>query len=324
MKNYKLKKEKLKEANEKITSLQKKVKILENAVDSHTELFNMVFIDSNFEIGGYLRKLQYQTCELLNFVVNVCEKYNFTYWLDYGTLVGAVRHGGFVPWDDEADIAMPREDYEVFVQIIENEVANYPQLDNVELRMGVGPLRNVTYKGKPSPCCQFVQVSPLANVDVHPVDYYKTMPDDENKLLKKYDRKEFVANRQELRDLITSGDYTDFSKLAIEIGEKMNITFEKTNFMGSPIDGTIRIPVHKSDIFPLKKVEFEGQLYNAPKKTIEYLNAHYRSNVLKIPKVITNHNRVDLIKRRIPEEELDDVFEKVINEWKEINSVKYE
>lgn len=119
-------------------------------MDSHTELFNMVFIDSNFEIGGYLRKLQYQTCELLNFVVNVCEKYNFTYWLDYGTLVGAVRHGGFVPWDDEADIAMPREDYEVFVQIIENEVANYPQLDNVELRMGVGPLRNVTYKGKPS------------------------------------------------------------------------------------------------------------------------------------------------------------------------------
>ncbi|RAP52099.1 MAG: hypothetical protein BZ137_09270 [Methanosphaera sp. rholeuAM130] len=314
-----IEKEKLQKANKKIVSLQKKVKILENAVDSHTELFNMIFIDSNFEIGGPLRKLQLQTFELLRFVVNVCEKYGYTYWLDYGTLVGAIRHNGFIPWDDEADISMLRDDYEEFIKVIEIEIDNYPQLKNVELRKGVGPLRNVTFKGKPAPCSQFVQVSPLANVDIHPIDYYETSPDDDNKLLKEYDSKEFIEYRQNLRDKIIEGNYSDFSQLAIEYGEKINITFDRTNFMGSPMDGTIRVPLHTSDIFPLKKCEFEGEQFNIPNNTIKYLNAHYKSNLMKIPKVIRNHSRVDLIKERIPEDELDDEFDKVIHDWKAVN-----
>lgn len=316
----KIEKENLKQATDEIASLQRKVKILENAVDSHTELLNMVFVDSNFEIGGYLRKLQLQTFELLKFVVKICEKYNFTYWLDYGTLMGAIRHKGFIPWDDEADISMPREDYEEFIKVLKKEIDNYPQLNNIELRMGVGPLRNVKYNGKPAPCSQFVQRSPLANVDIHPMDYYKCSPDNEDILLKEYDSKEFIKQRQLIRDIVKEGKCADFSQLAIEKGEEINITFEKTNFYGSPIDGTIRVPVHASDIFPLKKCEFEGETFYMPNNTIKYLKSHYKSDVMKIPKVITHHNRVDLIKSRIPEEKLDYEFDKVLLEWTDVHS----
>lgn len=55
-------------------------------------------------------------CEMLSDVAEFCEKSNLTYFLAYGTLIGAVRHNGFIPWDDDIDIAMPRPDYDKFIQ----------------------------------------------------------------------------------------------------------------------------------------------------------------------------------------------------------------
>lgn len=47
----------------------------------------------------------------------VCRKHHLTYFMIYGSLIGAVRHKGFIPWDDDLDVAMPREDYEKFIQL---------------------------------------------------------------------------------------------------------------------------------------------------------------------------------------------------------------
>lgn len=68
-----------------------------------------------------LRELQLCELEALKFFDEFCRRHDLTYYLCGGCLIGAVRHKGFIPWDDDTDVLMPRPDYEKFLELYEKE-----------------------------------------------------------------------------------------------------------------------------------------------------------------------------------------------------------
>lgn len=115
--------------------------------------------------------------EILTEVHRICEEHKITYWLDAGTLLGAVRHGGFIPWDDDLDISMPRTDYEKFIRIAQKELPDGYFLQNRDTDIGynlnfskirkIGTTLIETGENGDEPYCHGVFI------DIFPYDHYR-------------------------------------------------------------------------------------------------------------------------------------------------------
>jgi lipopolysaccharide cholinephosphotransferase len=141
-----------------------------------------------------LKKVQQAELGILKDFVKLCDENDITYFGIAGTGIGALRHKGFIPWDDDIDVAMPREDHERFVKIAKEKYSdkyyvlngvedeNYPLLTTRWILKGTTfieePLKNIN--------CNFGIF-----LDIYPLD---KIPDDE-KLFKKQARKAFFFSK---------------------------------------------------------------------------------------------------------------------------------
>ena len=79
-----------------------------------------------------IRPLQLRILEIVKAIDAVCKEHNLRYYLWAGTMLGAVRHGGFIPWDDDLDIAMPRNDYDLLMQHCNEWLPEYLEVVSYE------------------------------------------------------------------------------------------------------------------------------------------------------------------------------------------------
>ena len=72
--------------------------------------------------GSELRRMQRKMLEILDAFDAICRKHSINYWLACGTLLGARRHGGFIPWDDDLDVTILLSDYKKLVSVLKEEL----------------------------------------------------------------------------------------------------------------------------------------------------------------------------------------------------------
>jgi lipopolysaccharide cholinephosphotransferase len=72
--------------------------------------------------GSVLRKAQMRMLEMLDAFVEICDRHHITYWIACGTLLGARRHQGFIPWDDDLDVYVMQKDYKKLSSVLQKEL----------------------------------------------------------------------------------------------------------------------------------------------------------------------------------------------------------
>ena len=78
-------------------------------------------IRDGYEVSEQMKRVWAIEIDMLQELFRVCDKYGLTIWTEGGTMLGTIRHGGFIPWDDDIDMAMPREDYDRLQEVAADE-----------------------------------------------------------------------------------------------------------------------------------------------------------------------------------------------------------
>ena len=86
--------------------------------------------------GSLLRRQQNRMTEMLLCFDEICRKHDIPYWLCSGTLLGCVRHGGYIPWDDDLDVEILYKDYDRLMKVLREELPEQYGIQNDETDSG--------------------------------------------------------------------------------------------------------------------------------------------------------------------------------------------
>lgn len=234
--------------------------------------------------------------DILKEVHRICLKYDLKYWLSGGTLLGAIRHKGFIPWDDDIDIDMLREDFEKFKEIAKIELREDYYLDSHELEEMIEymPLK---IRHKNSIYIEKWDKNEIKQkgifIDIFPYDKFS-----KNKILQKiemfpkylYELKttRIWDNKSSLKNTVKYLIIKAFKVLPKNYIIKLNKKYfynslKKKEFMiGYGYGLTWRKSFDYEDIFPLRRKEFENFNFFIPKNYEKYLKLFY-GDYMKIP-----------------------------------------
>lgn len=257
--------------------------------------------------GGTLRNMQLAGMILLAKLDEVCRANKIPYWISFGTLLGAVRHKGFIPWDDDTDIGMMREDAERLTKIMEKDKDFFVSHIFAEFDDNLNHCVQFKYRKEGTPYC----------LDIFIYDYCKDISPENIK-------RQMTLNAELAKEAqpIIKSDLTAKQK-----NERYTELLDKYLKKSRKIVGTTKKPSEYmiwaldnyrcreyfqgncavSDVFPLKPLMFEGIELTAPCDPEKYLREKY-GDIYSLPDDMLSHAHFKLDAQQ--EAVLDEILEK--------------
>lgn len=253
-----------------------------------------------FYVDEKRKKIWQKELEILEEIIRICDKYNIRYLAAGGTALGTVRHSGFIPWDDDIDIIMKRDDYNNFIQVALKELKEplFLQYNKTEKGYFRGHIQvrnsNTTAIIKGDICNNY---NKGIFVDIFPLD---NVPDDEKErkiFLKKMTIKkkilassEYISGNSKIKNIIKKivfkNLYWKIFNIDKEI-EKFNVLANKYNDINTKQCGAItfnpnEFKYENAWLEDIIKMDFEYLKINISRHYDEILTREY-GNYMKLP-----------------------------------------
>ena len=244
-----------------------------------------------------LKKLQKVQTGILKDFDSICEEHGLSYFLLGGSGIGVVRHHGFIPWDDDIDVAMPRKDYDILLEDVEKEMGDkyriLTPLTDKDYSVNVTKIQKkgtkfVPYHARKSKCERCI------DIDIFPLD---NMPDDKKKRTRQLRRTWFLNKLLFLRgcgepDIPFDGWKNTIATMICKMVHIVLIVCrvspaflyrllekEETRYNDQPVEymNTFRVTmsdrsyISKQEMYPLVKMPFEDMEVYMPKEYDRYL-----------------------------------------------------
>ncbi len=229
-----------------------------------------------------IKKAQLIMLDMLIEFDKICQKHELKYWLDSGTLLGVIRHDGFIPWDDDVDISMPAHDYQKFCKVAGDELAESMFLQNTKTD-STFPFDYTKIRDNRATIIEFheegkdVKYNQGLFLDIFPMLAIKESKF--NDLIYRYSFSAirfFSAKKFEQKSL---------RKFFVNLLHKLHLGWDKKDtkiIYGGEMPDVAGAFSYDS-IFPLKKMKFEGLEFSVPNDSDNYLRVLYGRDYMQLP-----------------------------------------
>ena len=229
--------------------------------------------------------------EIMDEIDRVCQAHGVLYFLGYGSLLGAVRHGGFIPWDDDMDIVMMRDQYELLMEHFNEwhtterfKLVSYRDKSSIYQFAKIVDTSTVVYEN-------FVgkKASTGVWVDIFPFDHYS---DKSSSLLRKHQRvgllRSFAVTdpttgsnalikltKRMVCPFVKNKDVYELARKLDSIAMQINDDNARTHYVLDVLDGSKPTQAYPVASFEPVRMKFENRTYSAPSGYEDILTLQY-------------------------------------------------
>lgn len=255
---------------------------------TQTELHEKLRAEYNPD-GSLLRRQQMKMLDILLYVDKICKEHNIPYWLSSGTLLGAVRHGGFIPWDDDLDIEMMRDDFLRFKSLWQDSDDYIMQSHENDLYyimpyLKVRDTHSAIEEHSGGEHFKFKGIF----IDIFAMEYTHKFVSHQTHMSLRRIRK--FCNRHKRNRLIEA--IVAFRKRiafgSFKVWRALSNMFPEQQLRYSYGTWCYRELHREEDLYPLSTVKFEGHDFPAPRDYDAYLRRIY-GDYMQIPEVKETH-----------------------------------